>query len=301
MMITRLVSFVFFCIVGFSCAAQFAYQDSILYLSLQSRESKPIMGAKIWINGVELAPCEACPYYASNDGVYRSVRKMDMKFNLPRQKMHVRIEHPDYQLLNDSIFSNGRIPLLRPNEMYIYNINKFGVGEHINLLQIVQGKESLEELKKIASKYNCTYMRSYNACPHLKEMGVDLAGYGPILHVFSYEREEDRMKLAQRVDQCFPMVNGDEKTGIGLGLRGNINFTIYISESEKELVTAALKEFERKGIVKNWQFQTSYAMLFIYLEPGQERCGNEVIETLMKLSRNLVNPYQELVLFDCPG
>jgi hypothetical protein len=109
------------------------------------------------------------------------------------------------------------------------------------------------------------------------------------------------MKLAQRVDQCFPMVNGDEKTGIGLGLRGNINFTIYISESEKELVTAALKEFERKGIVKNWQFQTSYAMLFIYLEPGQERCGNEVIETLMKLSRNLVNPYQELVLFDCPG
>jgi hypothetical protein len=29
---------------------------------------------------------------------------------------------------------------------------------------------------------------------------------------FSYEREEDRMKLAQRVDQCFPMVNGDEKT-----------------------------------------------------------------------------------------
>src|SRR5574343_1316920 len=104
MMIIKKLVIILSALWAFSASAQFSYQDSILYLTLLEARSTPILDAKISFNGVEMLPCQSCPYRSVNEGVYYTSQKVDVKFNQTFGKVHLRIEHPDYQLFDDSIF-----------------------------------------------------------------------------------------------------------------------------------------------------------------------------------------------------
>ncbi len=293
----QLLLLTFGLIVSICANAQIYFVDSIAYIILKEKRTTPIRGAKIWYNGVAMDSCKSVPYMGMQEAYCTTKKIAPPRHNY--EKFHIRVEHPDFAVLDDSLYLTNEIFLFKPTDTYFYASNKIPTRKYEGKTMVWKSKMSLEELKELAEKTGGVYIESYDACPHFKGDGGH--GFGPNLHVFQHKDEKDRIRFSKKTDAS-PMVGGSEAypSRFGLSRQITISYLGYLDKIGE--VEKLLDKLKSSGQIRDYYVQRmSIIMIQINLEPGDEFKANEIIEELMRSNGYLEHPVQEPIMFQCPG
>lgn len=293
----QLLLLTFGLLVSFCASAQIYFVDSIAYIILKEKRVTPIKGAKIWYNGVAMDSCKSVPYVGMQEA-YCTTKKIAPPRHI-YEKFHIRVEHPDFAVLDDSLYLTNEIFLFKPTDTYFYATNKIPTRKYEGKTMVWKSKMSLEELKELAEKTGGVYIESYNACSHFKDDGDQ--GYGPVVHVFLHRDEKDRIRFSKKTEAS-PMVDGSEAYPSRFGLSRQITISYLGYPDKASEVEKLLEKLKSSGKIRDYYVQRmSIIMIQINLEPGDEFKANEIIEELMRKNGYLEHPNQEPIMFVCPG